>query len=132
MSNRGRKLSVLRELHVLASSVESLRLLAREKLNGAYHGENVFELAVVMAGALHVLRDRLILLHDILIGRANPASIMCRSNEVDASRSGPHVLAEWSEEEQVRRTMLAVQADGYRKALERLPVKKAEDKGRSN
>jgi hypothetical protein len=132
MSNGGRRLSVIRELHVLASSVESLRALAQRKLTGAYHGENTFELAVVMAGALHVLRDRVILLHDILMSKANPASIMCPSNEVDASRSGPYVLAEWSPEEQVRRATIALQADCYRRVLARLPSRKAEDKGRSN
>lgn len=132
MSSGGRRLSVLREVRVLASSVESLRAFAERKLTGAYHGENIFELAVVMAGALHVLRDRVILLHDILMGRANPASIMCPSNEVDASGSGPLVLAEWSEEEQVRRMTTSLQADCYRHALERLPTRKSDDKGRSN
>lgn len=133
MSKGERRLSVIREVRVLASSVESLRALAERKLTGAYHGESITELAVVMAGALHVLRDRVILLHEILVGKANPASIMCPSNEVDASRSGLFILPEWSPEEQVRRTMLALQADCYRKALERQPVtKKADDKGRSN
>ena len=125
----GRRLSVLRELHVLASSVESLRALAERKLTGAYHGENLFELAVVMAGALHVLRDRIVLLHDILVGKENPSSIICHSNEVDASRSGPLILLEWSPEEQVRRMTTSLQADCYRRALERWPTKKSDDKG---
>jgi hypothetical protein len=112
--------------------VESLRALAERKLTGAYHGENIFELAVVMAGALHVLRDRIILLLDILMGKENPASIICPSNEVDVSRNGSFILPEWTPEEQVRRMMLALQADCYRRAQERLPTKKPGDTGRSN
>lgn len=132
MSSGGRRLSVIRELGVLASSVESLRVLARQKLNGAFHGENITELAITMAGALHVLGDRVLTLQGVLLGQTNPSELLCPSNEVNATRNGPYVLAEWSEEEQVRRTMLALQADCYRKAQERLPTKKTGDKGRSN
>lgn len=132
MSGGKRRLSIIRELGVLASSVGSLRALAAHKLNGAFHGENITELAVVMAGALHVLQARILLLHNILVGAANPASILCPSNEEESARSGPYVLPEWSNEEQVRRAMLALQADCYRKAQEQIPSKKSDDKRRSN
>jgi hypothetical protein len=59
MSRNERRSSVSRELHRLASTVESLRMIAKGKLSGACHGENITELAVVMAGSLHVLRDRI-------------------------------------------------------------------------
>lgn len=132
MNSGGRRLSVIRELGVLASSVGSLRDLAERKLNGSFHGENITELAVVVAGALLVLQGRILLLRNILVGAANPASILCPSNEEETSRSGPYVLPEWSQEEQVRRAMLALQADCYRRALERLPTRKSADKGRTN
>lgn len=127
-----RQLSVIREVHVLASSVESLRELAHRKLSGWYHGENITELAVIMAGALHVLRDRIRLLEEILSGTADPAQLLCPSNEADSSKREPYLVAVWAPEEYVRRTMLALQADCYRKAQERLLTMKVDDKGRSN
>ena len=132
MSNGGRRLSVIRELHVLASSVESLRALAQQKLDGSCHADSIHDLAVVTAGGLHVLRDRIILLERVLVGVANPALILCPSNEVDASRSGPFIMAEWSPEEQVQRMTAELRGACYRQVLERLPAKTKPDDKRSS
>jgi len=128
MSSGGRRLSIIRELGVLASSVGFVRAVVAQKLDGSSHGEIITEL-VVMAGALRDLQDRIALLGKVLRGTANPAQLLSPSNEEEPSRSGPFILSEWSAEEQVRRTLLAVQAGCYRRALERLPTKKTEKEG---
>lgn len=106
MGNEGnglRKLSVARELVIVAANLEALRLVAQQKINGASHAENVHELATVIAGGLHVLRDRLHLLERIVMRRANPAQVLSPENEARLEEEGPGVIREWSEEEQERR-----------------------------
>jgi hypothetical protein len=105
MSNgdRGaRKLNVARELLLLAKSVEGLRLAAEQKTEGARHRDRSSDLALVMLGGLHVLRDRIHLVARILMGKGNAAEILCEENEAGLIEEGPGVVREWSVEEKAQ------------------------------
>lgn len=99
----GRKLSVARELLLLAKTVEGLRLAAEQKLEGSRHRDKPSDLALVMVGGLHVLRDRIGLVARILLGRANAAEILCEENEAGFIEEGPGIVKEWTAEEQAER-----------------------------
>lgn len=98
-----RKLSVARELLLLAASVEGLRLAAHQKLDGSRHAERPHDLAIVMAGGLHVLRDRIRLVVRILTGAVNASEILCEENEAGLLEEGPGIVRQWSAEETAQR-----------------------------
>ena len=56
-----------------------------------------------MVGGLHVLRDRIHLVEQILVGVANPAAILCPANQAGSTEEGPGIVEEWSAEEEMRR-----------------------------
>ena len=95
----GRKLSVARELLLLASTVEALRLAAEQKLEGARHRDKASDLALVMVGGLHVLRDRIHLVARILTNAVNASEILSEENEAGVFEEGPGIVREWSAEE---------------------------------
>ena len=116
MGNQGRggkKLNVARELFLLEANVEALRLAAERKLKSSSPAS---ELALIMTGSLHVLRDRLRLIERILLGEINPRMILCQANQADSSESGPGIVEEWSPEEEVQR--LAAEWRGARNRAE--------------
>lgn len=97
-----RKLSVARELLLLAKTVEGLRLAAEQKLEGSRHRDKPSDLALVMLGGLHVLRDRIGLVARILTGAVNAADILCEANEAGFLEEGPGIVREWSAEEKAQ------------------------------
>ena len=106
MSNgdRGdRKLNVARELLLLAKTVEGLRLAAEQKTEGSRHRDKPSDLALVMLGGLHVLRDRIGLIARILMGKVNASEILCEQNEAGLIEEGPGIVREWTAEEQAQR-----------------------------
>lgn len=98
-----RKLSVARELLLLAATVEALRLAAEQKLEGSRHRDRASDLALVMVGGLHVLRDRIRLVVRILTGAVNASEILCEENEAGLLEEGPGIVRQWSAEETVQR-----------------------------
>lgn len=102
--NRGeRKLNVALELLLLVKTVEGLRLAAEQKTEGARHRDKPSDLALVMLGGLHVLRDRLRLVARILMGKVNAAEILCEQNEAGLIEEGPGIVREWTAEELAQR-----------------------------
>ena len=125
MSNEGqggKKLSVARELRLVATRLEALRLVAEQKVDGAHHAERLPEFAIVVAGALHALRDRIRLLEWILKNVADPAPILCEANQAKDAEDGPGIVPEWSQERQVQHLAGRYRVGYYRYALERLPA----------
>ncbi|MFO0737568.1 MAG: hypothetical protein U0270_16870 [Labilithrix sp.] len=118
----GRKLSVARELLLLAASVEALRLAAEQKLDGSRHTERPHHLALVMVGGLHVLRDRIRLVGRILLGAVNPSEILCADNEAGSLAEGPGIVREWSPEEEERHLEAQRRAAVQRHSQERQPA----------
>ena len=98
-----RKLNVARELLLLAKMVEGLRLAAEQKTEGSRHRDRPSDLALVMLGSLHVLRDRIHLVARILMGKVNAADILCDENEAGIIEEGPGIIREWTNEEQAER-----------------------------
>lgn len=98
-----RKLNVARELLLLAKTVEGLRLAAEQKLEGSRHRDKPADLALVMLGGLHVLRDRIHLVARILMGQVNAAEILCEENEAGLIEEGPGIVREWTNAEQAQR-----------------------------
>jgi len=98
-----RKLNVARELLLLAKTVEGLRLAAEQKLEGSRHRDKPSDLALVMLGALHVLRDRMGLVARILMGKVSASEILCEENEAGLLEAGPGIVREWSAEEEAQR-----------------------------
>lgn len=98
-----RKLNVARELLLLAKTVEGLRLAAEQKLEGSRSRERASDLALVMLGGLHVLRDRVGLVARILMGKVNAAEVLCEENEAGILEEGPGIVREWTAEEQAQR-----------------------------
>lgn len=94
-----RKLSVAGELLLLAKTVEGLRLAAEQKIEGARHRDKPSDLALVMLGGLHVLRDRIHLVARILMGNVNASEILCEENEAGLIEEGPGIVREWTAEE---------------------------------
>ena len=88
---------------LLVATVEALRMAARQKLDGSRHGDKASDLALVMAGGLHVLRDRLHLVARILTSAVNASEILCDENEAGLIEEGPGIVREWSVEEQAER-----------------------------
>lgn len=117
---RGKKLSVARELLLLAASVDALRQAAERNLD-ADNQESLPEFAFVMAGSLMVLRDRLRLVERILMSAANPSSILCRANQADPSEDGPGIVREWSPAEEVERLEAEWRGARYRRDTNRQP-----------
>jgi hypothetical protein len=117
VSNQARsgKLSLSRELLLLAGSAETLRWAAERVVDPFRPRETLQHFAAAMAGALLLLRDRLRTVERVVMGIDNPALILCRANEADASEEGAGVLRSWSAEEVVERA----QAE-YRGAKNRL------------
>jgi len=66
--------------------------------------ESLQHFGAAMAGGLLLLRDRLRQVERVVMGVDNPAIILCRANEADASEDGPAVLRSWSAEEVVERS----------------------------
>lgn len=99
---RQRKLSIARELLILASSAEALRLAAERNIVPS-RSETLRDFAYAMAGSLLVLRDRLRLAESVAVGDANPAVLITRSNLADDSEEGPGIFSEWSPEEILER-----------------------------
>ena len=58
-----------------------------------------------MAGGLILIRDRLRQVERVVMGIDNPADILCRANEADASEEGPGVYRVWSADEEVERRL---------------------------
>ena len=120
MSNEergGRKLSVARELLLLAGSVDALRMAAERAKDGARpHGGFPY----AMVGGLMMLRDRLRLIEQVLMGTANPGVMLCDANEADAAEDGPGVVPEWSLDDEVQRLKAELQGARYRRDLGRL------------
>lgn len=100
--NGGRKLSVARELFLLAAAVEALRLAAEQKLEGSRHRDKASDLAPVLSGGLHVLRDRLHLVAQILTSAVNASEILSEENEAGVFEEGPGVIREWSADEKAQ------------------------------
>lgn len=98
----GRKLSVARELVLLVATVEALRLAARQKLDGSRHGDKASDLALVMAGGLHVLRDRIHLVARVLTSAVNASEILSEENEAGTFEEGPGIVREWSPEQKAQ------------------------------
>jgi len=97
-----RKLSLSRELLLLARSAESLRVSATHSAHPANRG-NLHDLILVIAGGLLLFRDRIRLAELVVVGEVNPGVIICKGNEADWSEDGPGVIAEWSREEAIER-----------------------------
>ncbi len=121
MSNQSRsgKLSLSRELLLLAGSAEALRWAAERAVDPSRSPESLQHLAGGMAGGLLLIRDRLRQVERVVMGIDNPADILCRANEADASEEGPGVYRVWSADEEVERHL----AD-YRGAKNRLDWEK--------
>lgn len=105
MSNydRGdRKLNVARELLLLAKTAEGLRLAAEQKIEGSRHRDKPSDLALVMLGGLHVLRDRIHLVARILMGKVNASEILSEENEAGLIEEGPGIIREWTAEEKAQ------------------------------
>lgn len=125
---RGRKkLSVARELYLLAGSMDALRLAAHQKLQADSEGETLQAFALVVAGSLHVFRDRVRLIERILLGATNPSRILCPENEAALSEKGPGIIEVWSPEEEA--SQLAAEWRGARhRANVDKEVEEAKDK----
>ena len=117
--SRSSKLSLSRELLLLAGSAEALRWAAERVVDPARPRETLQHFAAAMAGGLLLLRDRLRLVERVVMGIDNPGVLLCRANEADASEEGPGVLRVWSAEEVVERC-----ASEYRGAKNRLAWEK--------
>ena len=100
---RSGKLSLTRELLLLAGSAEALRWAAERQVDPTHPRETLQHFAAAMAGGLLLLRDRLRAVERVVMGIDNPALILCRANEADVSEDGPGVLRAWSAEEVVER-----------------------------
>ncbi len=98
----GRKLSVARELLLLAAAVEALRLAAEQKLEGSRHRDKASDLAPVLLGGLHVLRDRIQLVARILTSAVNASEILSEENEAGLIEEGPGIIREWTAEEKAQ------------------------------
>lgn len=95
---RQRKLSIARELLILASNAEALRLAAERNIVPS-RSETLRDFAYSMTGALLVLRDRLRLAESVAVGDSNPSVLITRSNLADDSEEGPGIFREWSPEQ---------------------------------
>jgi hypothetical protein len=115
----GRKLNVARELLLLAKTVEGLRLAAQQKIDGSRHRDKPSDLALVMLGGLHVIRDRIGLVARILMGKVNAAEIVCEENEAGLIEDGPGIVPEWSAEEKAQRLEAEWRLACSRRFLER-------------
>ena len=135
---RSRKLSVARELLLLAATVDALRQAADRDLVPSKR-ENHHDFAFAMAGSLMVLRDRIRLLERILMGSTCPSVILCAANQADSSEEGPGIVNEWSAEEEMRRLEAEWRGARQRRDLARQEQRpdsfirlKKPDPGRSN
>lgn len=113
-----RKLSVVRELLLLAKTVEGLRLAAEQKLEGSRHRDKPSDLALVMLGGLHVLRDRIGLVARIVMGNVNASEILCEQNEAGVMEEGPGIVREWSTEQVAQHLEAEWRLACYRQASE--------------
>jgi hypothetical protein len=114
----GRKLSVARELLLLVATVEALRLAARQKLDGSGHREKASDLALVMTGGLHVLRDRLHLVARILTSTVSASEILSEENEAGVFEEGPGIVREWSADEKAQHLEAEWRLSRSRQSLE--------------
>jgi hypothetical protein len=121
VSNQARsgKLSLSRELLLLAGSAEALRWAAERVIDPSRPRERLEHFAAAMAGGLLLLRDRLRQVERVVMGIDNPAIVLCRANEADVSEDGPGVLRAWSAEEVVERCEAEWRGARYRLAWER-------------
>ncbi len=120
MGNEGRggkKLSVARELLLLAANAHALVLAAERNLDS--RGESHHDFTLAMAGSLLLLQDRLRLLERVVMGAANPSLILCPSNQADSSEEGPGIVREWSHEEEVQHLEAEWRGARYRRDLAR-------------
>jgi hypothetical protein len=110
----GRKLSLARELLLLAGGADALRMAAERA-----GGETLTQLsfAYTMVGGLLILRDRLRLVEQVLMGTANPGVLLCDANQADAAEEGPGILPEWSADDEVQRLKAELQGPRYRRDL---------------
>ena len=113
----GRKLSVARELLLLAATADALRMAA-ERAKDAAPPRIGFPYAMV--GGLLILRDRLRLVEQVLTGTANPGVLLCDANEADATEEGPGIVSEWSLDDEVQRLKAELQGARFRRDLGRL------------
>jgi hypothetical protein len=114
-ASRSGKLSLSRELLLLAGGVEALQWAAERQTDPSRPRGALQHFAFAMAGGLLVLRDRLRQVERVVMGIDNPAIILCRANEADACEEGPSVFRAWSTEEEVERCL-----SDYRGAKNRL------------
>ena len=121
MSNQSRsgKLSLSRELLLLAGNAEALRWAAERVIDPSRPRETLQHFAAAMAGGLLVLRDRLRLVERVVMGIDNPAVSLCRANEADPSEEGPGVFQSWSGEDVVERCLAEYRGAKNRLAWER-------------
>jgi hypothetical protein len=133
MMGMGRKLSVARELLLLVGSVDALRMAAeRAKDSARPHGSFVY----AMVGGLMILRDRLRLVEQVVIGAANPGVILCGANEADDAEDGPGIVPEWTPDDEVQRLKAELHGATYRRDMTRQepqpPLPQKPDPKRSN
>jgi hypothetical protein len=98
-----RKLSLSRELLLLAGSAEALRWAAERQVDPSRPRERLEHFAAAIAGGLLLLRERLRAVERVVMGIDNPAVILCKANQADSSEAGPGILPAWSPDEVVSR-----------------------------
>ncbi len=108
----GRKLSVAREVLLLAAAADALRMAA-ERASGDTLAQLSF--AYAMVGGLLILRDRLRLVEQVLMGTANPGVLLCPANQADAAEDGPGIVPEWSPDDEVQRLKAELEGARYRR-----------------
>jgi len=116
-----RKLSLSRELLLLAGSVEALRLAAERVVDPAQPRETLQHFAAAMAGGLILLRDRLRQVERVVMGIDNPADILCPANEADESEEGLGVLCAWTAGDEVEHCAAEYEGAKNRMAWENRP-----------
>jgi hypothetical protein len=115
----GRKLSVARELLLLAGGIEALRLAAEKKKDASRPDQSIHRFTSAMAGGLLILGDRLRLVERILMGAANPSSILCKGNQANDAEEGPGVVPEWTAYEEAEHLAAELRGAEYRAEWER-------------
>jgi len=115
------KLSLSRELLLLAAALEALRLAAERVIDPAEPRETLQHFAAAMAGGLLLLRDRLRQVERVVMGIENPADILCPANEADEPEEGLGVLRAWSAGDEVEHCAAEYQGAKNRRAWENRP-----------
>src|ERR1039458_8066038 len=115
----GRKLSLARELLLLAGSVDALRMAAERKRDASRPDQSIHRFTSAMAGGLLILVERLRLVERIVMGAANPASLLCKGNQANRAEEGPGIVPEWSPHEEAEHLAAELRGARYRQEWER-------------